>query len=214
MNIRTYSFLDNVLISLDHGIRTVFGNPPVTERDNPAVSCDETELTGQDKRLSARLMRVNHAGEVAAQALYEGQALTARLPGVRDTMERAAMEENDHLLWCAQRVQELGLHTSVLNPLWYTGSFAIGALAGLAGDKWSLGFVAETEHQVVQHLEDHLQRIPAQDNKSQAILQQMKADESRHATTALEAGGNELPEAVKKLMALTSKVMTRTAYWL
>jgi len=214
MNTRTYSLLDSVLLNVDHGIRTVFGKPPTTERDNPAASCDETGLAEQDKRIAARLMRVNHAGEVAAQALYEGQALTARLPDVRGKMERAALEENDHLDWCAQRVQELGQHTSLLNPLWYTGSLAIGAIAGIAGDKWSLGFVAETEHQVVQHLEEHLQRLPAQDSKSRAILQQMKEDEAHHATTALEAGGAELPKPVKKLMALTSKVMTRTAYWI
>jgi len=213
MAARTYNFLDSVLISIDHGIRTVFGEPPVTERENPAAGCEEAELDTQDKRLAARLMRVNHAGEIAAQALYEGQALTARLPDVRDKMERAALEENDHLSWCAKRVHELGQHTSLLNPLWYTGSLAIGALAGIIGDKWSLGFVAETEHQVVRHLEDHLQRLPAQDNKSRVILQQMKEDEAHHATTALEAGGAELPEPVKKLMALTSKVMTRAAFW-
>jgi len=214
MGARTYSFLDSVLISIDNGIRTVYGRPPVTERANPAANSAETALSEQDKRLAARLMRVNHAGEVAAQALYEGQALTARLPDVRDKMERAALEENDHLDWCAQRTRLLGEHTSLLNPLWYAGSLAIGALAGLAGDKWSLGFVAETEHQVVSHLEDHLQRLPVQDNKSRLILEQMKEDEAHHATTALEAGAAELPEGVKKLMALTSKVMTRTAYWI
>lgn len=214
MDARTYSFLDSVLINIDHGIRTVFGKPPATERNNPAASQGEAELDEQEKRLAARLMRVNHAGEIAAQALYEGQALTAHLPDVRSNMERAALEENDHLNWCAQRVQELGQHTSLFNPLWYAGSFAIGAIAGMAGDKWSLGFVAETEHQVVRHLEDHLQRLPVQDKKSRLILQQMKEDEAHHATTALEAGAAELPEPVKKLMALTSKVMTRTAYWI
>lgn len=214
MNARSYSLLDNLLINLDHGLRTVFGRPPVTGRVNPADGQADTALSDEDKLASARLMRVNHAGEIAAQALYEGQALTARLPEVREKMDRAALEENDHLNWCAQRVEELGQHTSVLNPLWYSGSFAIGALAGLAGDKWSLGFVAETEHQVVQHLEDHLQRLPAQDKKSRMILQQMKEDEAHHATTAIEAGGAALPEPVKRLMALTSKVMTRTAYWL
>ena len=214
MDARTYSFLDSVLISIDHGIRTVFGNPPVSERANPADGHPDTGLSEQDKLTAARLMRVNHAGEIAAQALYEGQALTARLPEVREKMDCAAQEENDHLNWCAQRVQELGQHTSVLNPLWYTGSFAIGAIAGLAGDKWSLGFAAETEHQVIRHLEDHLHRLPAQDKKSRAILQQMKEDETRHATIAIEAGGAALPEPVKRLMALTSKVMTHSAYWL
>lgn len=214
MDARTYSFLDSVLINIDHGIRTVFGNPPATERNNPAAIQGEAELDKQEKRLAARLMRVNHAGEIAAQALYEGQALTAHLPDVRSNMERAALEENDHLNWCAQRVQELGQRTSLFNPLWYAGSFAIGAIAGMAGDKWSLGFVAETEQQVVRHLEDHLQRLPVQDKKSRLILQQMKEDEAHHATTALEAGAAELPEPVKKLMALTSRVMTRTAYWI
>ena len=214
MGARTYSFLDTVLISIDNGIRTVYGRPPVTERQNPAANCAETDLSTHDKRHAARLMRVNHAGEVAAQALYEGQALTARLPDVRDKMERAALEENDHLEWCAQRTRQLGDHTSLLNPLWYAGSLAIGALAGLAGDKWSLGFVAETEHQVVRHLEQHLQELPAQDQKSRQILEQMKLDEAHHATTALEAGAAELPAAVKKLMALTSRIMTRTAYWI
>lgn len=214
MGARTYSFLDSVLISIDNGIRTVYGRPPVTERENPAASSAETALNEVDKRLAGRLMRVNHAGEVAAQALYEGQALTARLPDVRDKMERAALEENDHLDWCAQRARQLGEHTSLLNPLWYAGSLAIGALAGLVGDKWSLGFVAETEHQVVRHLEKHLQKLPAQDNKSRLILEQMKVDEAHHATTALEAGAVELPEVVRKLMSLTSRVMTRTAYWI
>ncbi len=214
MNPRAYSFIDSIMISIDNGIRTVFGQPSITERPNPADSCEATELGELDRRLSGRLMRVNHAGEVAAQALYEGQALTARLPDVRDKMERAALEENDHLDWCAQRIEELDQHTSLLNPLWYTGSLAIGALAGIAGDKWSLGFVAETEHQVVRHLEDHLRRLPPQDLKSRAILVQMKQDEGRHATTALEAGGAHLPQPVKKLMTLTSRVMTRTAFWI
>jgi ubiquinone biosynthesis monooxygenase Coq7 len=214
MNPRAYSFIDSMMISIDNGIRTVFGQAPVTERPNPADSCEDSELGELDRRLSGRLMRVNHAGEVAAQALYEGQALTAHLPDVRDKMERAALEENDHLNWCAQRIEELGQHTSLLNPVWYTGSLAIGALAGLAGDKWSLGFVAETEHQVVRHLEDHLQRMPSQDFKSRAILEQMKEDEGRHATTALEAGGAQLPQPVRQLMTLTSRFMTRTAFWI
>ena len=153
-------------------------------------------------------------GEVAAQGLYEGQALTARLPEVRDKMERAAQEENDHLDWCETRIEELGGHKSYLNPLWYTGSLAIGALAGLAGDKWSLGFVNETEKQVVRHLDEHLAQISAEDLKTRAILEQMREDEAHHATTALHAGGVELPQPVQALMKLTSKFMTRTAYWL
>ena len=197
---------------LDTGLRTVFGRPRVTERSNPAENIADTELTQAEKELAGRLMRINHAGEVAAQGLYEGQALTARLPDVRDKMERAAMEENDHLAWCESRINELGSHKSLLNPLWYGGSLAIGAIAGLAGDKWSLGFVTETERQVVRHLDSHLAQLSEKDQKSRAILEQMKEDEGHHATTALHAGGAELPTPIKKLMALTSKVMTKTAF--
>ncbi|MBI2779646.1 MAG: 2-polyprenyl-3-methyl-6-methoxy-1,4-benzoquinone monooxygenase [Gammaproteobacteria bacterium] len=210
---RHYSPIDHLLINLDQAVRTVFGKPQVTERPNPANTLEDSELSEEERRRAARLMRVNHAGEVSAQALYQGQALTAKLPEVREKMERAALEENDHLDWCEGRIKELGSHTSVLNPAWYAGSFAIGALAGAAGDKWSLGFVAETEHQVVKHLEDHLQHLPPQDMKSRAILEQMKEDETHHATVALEAGGAALPWPVKKLMALTSRVMTKTASW-
>ena len=197
---------------LDTGLRTVFGRPRVTERPNPAENIDETELSQAEKDLAGRLMRINHAGEVAAQGLYEGQALTARLAEVRDKMERAAMEENDHLAWCESRINELGSHKSLLNPLWYGGSLAIGAIAGLAGDKWSLGFVTETERQVVRHLNSHLAQLSDKDQKSRAILEQMKEDEGHHATTALHAGGAELPSPIKKLMALTSKVMTKATF--
>ena len=157
-------------------------------------------------------MRVNHSGEVSAQGLYQGQALTARLPEVRDKMEQAAIEENDHLAWCEQRLNDLGTHKSLLNPVWYTGSFLIGATAGMLGDKWSLGFVAETEHQVVRHLDEHLKSIAEDDECSRAVLQQMKIDEAKHATTALQYGGARLAKPVQKLMALMSKVMTSTAY--
>jgi ubiquinone biosynthesis monooxygenase Coq7 len=214
MNTRQYSPFDQLLMQVDKAVRTVFGAPPVTERTNPAETQPETELNADERRRVAGLMRVNHAGEVSAQALYQGQALTAKLPNVRDKMERAALEENDHLAWCEQRLKELDSHTSVINPLWYAGSFAIGALAGLAGDKWSLGFVVETEHQVVKHLQEHLGRLPTQDHKSRAILRQMEEDESHHATTALKAGGAELPPVVKQAMRLTSKVMTTTAYYI
>ena len=197
---------------LDTGLRTVFGRPRVTERPNPAENIEETELSQAEKDLAGRLMRINHAGEVAAQGLYEGQALTARLAEVRDKMERAAMEENDHLAWCESRINELGSHKSLLNPLWYGGSLAIGAIAGLAGDKWSLGFVTETERQVVRHLDSHLAQLSDTDQKSRAILEQMKQDEGQHATTALHAGGAELPRPIKKFMALTSKVMTKAAF--
>jgi 3-demethoxyubiquinol 3-hydroxylase len=211
---RDYDIFDRVLINLDHGIRTVFGSPPPTERPNPAAAIPETELSDGERALAARLMRVNHAGEVSAQALYQGQALTARLPGIRDKMERAADEENDHLLWCEQRIDELGGRTSLLNPLWYAGSLAIGALAGRAGDQWSLGFIVETERQVVRHLDEHLDRLPSADGRSRAILLQMKDDETHHATTALAAGGAPLPAPVRVAMTLTSKIMTKTAYYL
>jgi len=211
MKSRHYSPADKFLMHLDTGLRTVLGRPQTTERPNPAEDIEEVELTSSDKDLAGRLMRINHAGEVAAQGLYEGQSLTARLPEVRDKMERAAMEENDHLAWCETRLKELGSHKSLLNPLWYGGSLAIGALAGLAGDKWSLGFVTETENQVVRHLDSHLAQISEKDTKSRAILEQMKQDEGNHATAALHAGGAALPEPIKQFMALTSRIMTLTA---
>ncbi len=200
------------MMQLDTGLRTLFGKPSVTERPNPENTVAEGELSANEKELAGRLMRINHSGEVAAQGLYQGQALTAKLPDVREKMERAAEEENDHLDWCKQRINELDTHTSYLNPLWYFGSVAIGAAAGLAGDKWSLGFVAETEHQVVRHLTSHLNQISENDHKSRAILEQMKEDEGHHATAALDAGAAELPVPVKKFMALTSKIMTKTVY--
>lgn len=202
------------MINLDTGLRTVFGKPVLTERPNPSEAVMEGELTEAERDLAGRLMRINHAGEVSAQGLYQGQALTAKLPEVRDKMERAALEENDHLEWCERRAREMGTHVSYLNPFWYAGSLAIGAIAGAAGDKWSLGFVVETERQVVKHLDEHLERLPEHDNKSRAILEQMKEDEGNHATMALHAGGTELPGPVKGLMKMVSKVMTRTAYWI
>jgi ubiquinone biosynthesis monooxygenase Coq7 len=213
MSSRRYSPLDRLIMNFDQAVRTLAGRPQVTGRRNPADDWEETELPRAERQRSARLMRVNHAGEVAAQALYQGQALTARLGDVRGRMERAAAEENDHLDWCAQRVGELGGHLSYVNPLWYVGSFAIGAAAGAIGDKWSLGFVAETEKQVVEHLDDHLQRLPQTDLKSRAVLEQMKLDEAHHGAGARAAGGAELPGPVRGLMRLTSSIMTGTAYW-
>jgi len=213
MTMRQYNAADRLVLQLDQALSTVFGRPRVTGRADPAGAVHDDGLSDAERDLSARLMRINHCGEVCAQALYQGQALTARLPDVRDKMDRAATEENDHLAWCEQRIHELGSHKSWLNPLWYAGSFSIGAVAGAIGDKWSLGFVVETERQVVRHLDGHLDRLPAGDHRSRAILEQMKEDEGHHATTALEAGGAELPEPVKKLMSLTSKVMTSTTYW-
>ena len=212
MNQRTYTYADRLILNLDQALRTVVGRPLTTERPEPGRDLNEGKLNAVEQRLAGGLMRVNHSGEVAAQALYQGQALTARLPKVRDKMERAAREENDHLAWCEHRIDALCTHKSYLNPLWYAGSFAIGALAGAAGDKWSLGFVAETEHQVVRHLDGHLQRLPKSDAKSRAVLEQMREDEGRHATVALEAGGAALPKPVRRLMKLTAKVMTTLAF--
>ncbi len=213
MTARHYSPFDHLIMGFDQALRTLAGKPLVTERSNPADDREETELSDAEKAESMRLMRVNHAGEVAAQALYQGQALTARLENVRESMERAAEEENDHLDWCEQRVSQLGGHVSYLNPLWYLGSFSIGAAAGALGDKWSLGFVAETEKQVIEHLDSHLRRISPDDQKSRAIIEQMKIDEAHHGAEARRAGGADLPRPVQQLMQLTSKFMTGTAYW-
>lgn len=212
MQKRHYSPVDQLAMNLDQALRTVFGRPKVTERANPAQGHAEAELNESERKHVAGLMRINHVGEVCAQALYQGQALTAKLDNIRESMQRAADEENDHLVWCEQRLDELGSHKSLMNPLWYASSFAIGALAGLAGDKWSLGFVAETEHQVVRHLDKHLAQLPEQDERSRAVLEQMKVDEGRHATVALEAGGAKLPTLIKRTMKFMSKVMTTTAY--
>lgn len=206
--------LDQFIIQADHALRTVLGRPQITERGNPADTIPDNELSESERKHAAGLMRINHAGEVSAQALYQGQALTARLDEVRSSMERAALEENDHLVWTEQRLQELGSRKSLLNPFWYSGSLAIGAIAGTLGDKWSLGFVAETEHQVIKHLEEHLEQLPPQDVRSRAILVQMKEDEAHHATVALEGGGAELPTTAKLLMKAMSKIMTKSAYYL
>lgn len=210
---RHYTAVDHLLINADIALRTLIGRPQGTERANPADQQLETELEPEQRQLSARLMRINHTGEVCAQGLYQGQALTAQLGEVRARMERAAEEENDHLLWCEQRVKELDSHTSVLNPLFYLGSLSLGALAGAIGDRWSLGFVVETEKQVMRHLDEHLEQLPASDQKSRAILQQMHTDEGQHAQHALDAGGAPFPAPVKLAMKLMSKVMTGTTYW-
>jgi len=205
---------DLFIVQSDHALRTLFGKPVITERENPSNNTPENTLSDTERKLSSSLMRVNHSGEVSAQALYQGQALTAKLDNVRENMERAALEENDHLAWTEQRLTELSSQKSILNPIWYCGSFAIGAAAGLLGDKWSLGFVAETEHQVIRHLDKHLAKLPANDARSKSVLTQMKKDEAHHATVALENGGAELPLPVKHLMAVMSKVMTTSAYYI
>jgi 3-demethoxyubiquinol 3-hydroxylase len=214
MSDRTHNTLDRMVGQLDQALHTVFGPTPMPVRFSPARGKDDAGMKTMERELSGRLMRINHAGEICAQALYQGQATTARLPEVRGKMEQAAQEENDHLAWTGERIRELGGHLSYLNPLWYAGSFAIGALAGIAGDKWSLGFIAETEKQVVKHLDGHLQKLPAEDLKSRAILEQMRDDEGRHATVAIESGGAGLPEPVRQVMRCTSSIMTRTAYWI
>lgn len=210
---RDYTLADRLISHFDRGLRTVFGHPPTTGRPYPAADVEEAPLSAGERREAARLMRVNHCGEVCAQALYQGQSLTARDGRVGDAMRRAADEENDHLAWCETRIRELGGHRSYLNPLFYGNSLAVGALAGVAGDRWSLGFLAETERQVVRHLEGHLGRLPAQDARSRVVVDQMKTDEGQHATMALEAGGAKLPAPARGLMRLSSKVMTKTTYW-
>ena len=214
MTARSFSIFDRFINEVDKGLRTSFGPAPRAERSNPATGKPEQEISERERELAGRFMRINHAGEICAQGLYQGQALTARLPKVRRKMEEAAQEENDHIAWTADRIHDLGSHTSYLNPFWYAGSFALGALAGLAGDKWSLGFVAETEKQVVEHLESHLEKLTPADEKSRAILEQMRIDEGKHATTAMTAGAASFPRPVQRLMKLTSKIFTNTTYWI
>lgn len=209
---RAYTPADRLLLQADAALRTLLPFSGQPHRASPAVLENEQQLDAASTQHVAGLMRINHTGEVCAQALYQGQALTAKLPEVRAAMEHAAEEEIDHLAWCEQRIRELGSRPSLLNPLFYGLSFGVGALAGLVSDKVSLGFVAATEDQVVKHLDEHLQQIPAEDRKSRAILQQMKSDEQQHATTALEAGGLNFPAPVKFGMSLLAKVMTKSTY--
>ena len=206
------SVIDQLLIQFDQALRTCVPGTTEANRESPAANADEMELSNLEKQHAAGLMRINHTGEVCAQALYQGQATTALLGEVRKSMEQAAEEEVDHLAWCEQRLTELDSRPSVLNFLWYTLSFGLGAAAGLAGDRWSLGFVAETEHQVCEHLEDHLSKLPKQDNKSRAILEQMIADEKHHEETARQAGGLEPPIAIRQAMNAMSQLMKKTTY--
>ena len=213
MSQRHLSVLDKFITQADRALRTLSPGTNVHQHPSPAKKVsEEAELNRRQKRHTAGLMRVNHTGEVCAQALYQGQALTAKLPEVRREMEQAADEEIDHLAWCEERLKQLDSHPSLLNPLWYGLSFSIGATAGLIGDKLSLGFVAATEDQVCKHLESHLQELPEQDTKSRAIVEQMLVDEAKHSHTALEAGGWRFPGPVKALMSLTAKAMTKTSY--
>lgn len=209
---RHYSPIDRLLMQADAAMRTLIPNSSHASRPSPAVVEPKSTLDAEQTRHIAGLMRINHTGEVCAQALYQGQALTAQLPDIREKMEQAAEEEIDHLVWCEQRIRELGSHTSVLNPLFYGLSFAIGATAGAISDKVSLGFVAATEDQVCKHLDEHLQQIPETDRKSRAILEQMRIDEEEHATSALDAGGYRFPAPIKFGMSLMAKVMTSSTY--
>jgi 3-demethoxyubiquinol 3-hydroxylase len=210
---RQYSALDKLLMQADTAIRAITGASGTPVRPSPADTIEPATLSDSQSRHVAGLMRINHAGEVCAQALYQGQALTARNHDVRDKMQQSAAEELDHLAWCEQRLEQLDSHVSVLNPLWYAMSFAIGAGAGLVGDRVSLGFVAATEDQVCEHLQQHLEQLPKDDDASRAILSQMLSDESEHAHKAIDAGGVRFPTPVKWGMTLVSKVMTKAAYY-
>lgn len=213
MTNRELSAIDRLLAGADDALRTIAAPAGRTARDNPAGLIKEPQLTSRQKSHAAGLMRVNHAGEVAAQALYQGHATVARDSQIEQQMRAAAAEEFDHLAWCEQRIQELGEEPSRLSPVWYAGAYAIGAVSGILGDKWSLGFIAETERQVVEHLDSHLDGLPAEDARSRAIVEQMRDEEAEHGENAVEAGAADLPHPIKTLMRLTAKVMTRTAYW-
>jgi 3-demethoxyubiquinol 3-hydroxylase len=203
---------DSLIVGFDKALRTLFAAAP-TQREVPGQECLESVLSEQDKAHAGALMRVNHVGEICAQALYQGQVLTCHSPEIRSALEKAAYEETEHLAWTERRIHELGARKSLLNPLWYVGAFSLGLFAGKLGNVWSLGFLAETERQVETHLEHHLSQLPVQDVKSKAIVQQMKVDEMLHAETAIRLGARELPCPVKSVMRLVAGIMTRTAYY-
>ena len=208
------NLVDQIICEVDKGIKFSLHNYQKENRRYPAYGINEDNLSEIERSHSANLMRVNHSGEVAAQGLYRGQAMTAKLEGTREKMDHAAQEELDHLSWCNKRLEELNEHPSLLNPAWYALSFGMGAAAGLAGDKWSLGFVHETEEQVVKHLEGHLDDLSLNDKKTAAILEQMQIDESKHSEEALESGAENLPEGLKSVMSVIAKVMTKTSYYI
>ena len=210
--IRHYTPLDRLITGLDDLLKAGVRGPD--SRSYPAAAAEEAPMTTGNRRLSARLLRVDHAGEVSAQALYLGQGLTAVDPRIRETLRQSAREEVEHLNWCRRRLAELGSRPSYLNPAWFTGALTMGALAGLAGDRWSLGFLAETERQVVRHLDSHLARLPREDHRSRLILERMRLDEGRHAAVAVASGAAELPRPLRGLMTLCSRVMTGTAFWI
>ncbi len=207
---RRYSLADRLIGEVDRALNNIFC-PQQSSRPYPAEDIAEAGMSAAEKRKAAGLMRVNHAGEMAAQALYQGQSLTAHDPEISQRLRQASIEEADHLNWCRRRLEELGERPSLLDPAWYAGSLAIGMAAGIAGDRWNLGFLEETEKQVVRHLDSHLKRLPAEDGRSRAIVEQMKIDEQGHADLAHELGAAELPAPVKRLMKITAKVMTTLA---
>lgn len=204
--------LDGIISHFDKGLRTLFA-PASSLRSQPGEDAPETQMSAEEKRLSASLMRINHCGEICAQALYQGQAMTAKNRDIARSLEQASWEETEHLSWTENRIRELGGRKSLLNPIWYTSSLALGAGVGLIGDKWNLGFLAETERQVERHLAGHLEKLPEHDQKSRAIVEQMKQDEIGHAAMAVSLGATELPLPAKVLMKLSAKVMTGVTYW-
>jgi len=214
MEQRELSPLDRLLSGIDAALRTATAAPTRYARPNPAAGLPDNPMSEPDKSHAAGLMRVNHAGEVAAQGLYQGHAAVARDAGIEADMRRAADEERDHLGWCEERLRELGRAPSRLSPVWYAGAFAIGAASGILGDKWSLGFIEETERQVSEHLSGHLQRLPEDDVRSRAIVEKMRAEEEVHGANARDAGAAELPPPVRALMRLTARLMTGSAYWI
>lgn len=211
---RQYSFFDRLIGQADNVLRTLASDAVQAQRPSPAAPLAEAGLSEAERRQVAGFMRVNHTGEVCAQALYQGQALTAKLPHVREEMKRAAQEEVDHLAWCNERLNALNARPSLLNPLFYVASFGVGAIAGMAGDKWSLGFVAETERQVCEHLQTHLNKLPMNDQRTRALLVQMQQDESEHRDMAIRAGAAELPQPLQQGMRALAKVMTETTYYI
>jgi len=214
MGKRQYSKLDNIIMQIDAVLRDSSKSSEHSTREYPGDLYPHSDLNEQEKRHVSGLMRINHAGEISAQALYKAQAMTAIDDELKDTMKQSAYEESSHLKWCERRLDELGGRTSYLSPIWYFGSFGIGVVAGCFGDKLNLGFIAETEHQVVKHLDSHLEQLPKNDERSRAILAQMRKDELHHATSAEISGAKNLPKEVRLIMTLVSKIMTKTAYYI
>ena len=214
MGKRQYSKLDNIIMQIDAVLRDSSKSSEHSTREYPGDLYPHSDLNEQEKRHASGLMRINHAGEISAQALYKAQAMTAIDDELKDTMKQSAYEESSHLKWCERRLDELGGRTSYLSPIWYFGSFGIGVVAGCFGDKLNLGFIAETEYQVVKHLDSHLEQLPKNDERSRAILEQMRKDELHHAKTAETSGAKNLPKEVRFIMTLVSKIMTKTAYYI